>query len=152
MWQAELCYHAGILLGFFFDPEDGGVIFFWNICWLSTDYTALYPNRRCENLKSFPIFYLDFHSFSVNCEMMFKNGTRPINYFPKWQSAFALHFVQRCETLESDKSSSIFYISFSAFLWVVMLCSSERTRRFRGISRLQDLRVSQARNQEQAVR
>jgi hypothetical protein len=31
------------LLGFFFDPEDGGDMFFENISWLSVDYMALYP-------------------------------------------------------------------------------------------------------------
>jgi hypothetical protein len=25
------CYHAGFLLGLFFDPEDGGDIFFQNV-------------------------------------------------------------------------------------------------------------------------
>jgi hypothetical protein len=28
---------------YFFDSEDGGEIFLRNVCWLSTDYTALYP-------------------------------------------------------------------------------------------------------------
>jgi hypothetical protein len=28
-----------------FDPEDGGDIFLWNVTWLSTDYTALYPRK-----------------------------------------------------------------------------------------------------------
>jgi hypothetical protein len=31
------------LLGLFFDSEDEGDMFLWNIGWLSTDYTALYP-------------------------------------------------------------------------------------------------------------
>jgi hypothetical protein len=29
----------------FFDPEDGGDIFFQNVGWLSTDYMALYPRK-----------------------------------------------------------------------------------------------------------
>jgi hypothetical protein len=33
------------LLSLFFDPEDGGEMFLLNICWLSTDYTALYPRK-----------------------------------------------------------------------------------------------------------
>jgi hypothetical protein len=41
-WQAELCFHAGFLLGLFFDPEDRGDMFLRNVGWLSTDYTALY--------------------------------------------------------------------------------------------------------------
>jgi hypothetical protein len=37
--------HAVYLLSLHFDPEDGGNMFFWNIRWLSPDYTALYPRR-----------------------------------------------------------------------------------------------------------
>jgi hypothetical protein len=51
--------HAGFLLGLFVDPEDGSNMFLQNICWLSVDYTALYPkdrtlhNHHWENLKSY---------------------------------------------------------------------------------------------------
>jgi hypothetical protein len=38
-------FHVGFLLGFFFDPEDGGDMFFRNVRSLSTVYTALYPRR-----------------------------------------------------------------------------------------------------------
>jgi hypothetical protein len=34
------------LLGLFFDPEDGGNMFFRNVCLFSTDYTALYLGRE----------------------------------------------------------------------------------------------------------
>jgi hypothetical protein len=46
--QAPLttCFHAGFLLGSFFDPEYGGDMFFRNIGSLSTDYMALYPRRH----------------------------------------------------------------------------------------------------------
>jgi hypothetical protein len=45
---------AGFLLCLSLNPEDGGDMFFRNVCLLSADYTALYPtnNHRCENLKS----------------------------------------------------------------------------------------------------
>jgi hypothetical protein len=33
-------------LGIFFHPEDGGYMFLRNVGWLSTDYTALYPERK----------------------------------------------------------------------------------------------------------
>jgi hypothetical protein len=36
-------FHAGFLLGFFFDPEDEGDKFLRNVRSHSTDYTALYP-------------------------------------------------------------------------------------------------------------
>jgi hypothetical protein len=41
------CYllHIGFLLGLFFYPEDGSDMFFRNISWISTDYTALHPKR-----------------------------------------------------------------------------------------------------------
>jgi hypothetical protein len=44
----ELCYvlDAGLLLGLFFVPEDGGDIFLLNVGWLSTDYMALNPRRE----------------------------------------------------------------------------------------------------------
>jgi hypothetical protein len=39
------CFHSGISRSLFLDPEHGGVVFLWNVNWLSTDYTALYPRR-----------------------------------------------------------------------------------------------------------
>jgi hypothetical protein len=30
-WQAEESFHAGFLLGFFFDPDDGGDMFLRNV-------------------------------------------------------------------------------------------------------------------------
>jgi hypothetical protein len=42
---AELCFHAGFLLGFLLDLEDGGDMFLGNDGSLSAHYTALYPRR-----------------------------------------------------------------------------------------------------------
>jgi hypothetical protein len=42
----EVSNNAGFLLGSFFDPEDGGDMFFRNFSRLSTDYRALYPRRE----------------------------------------------------------------------------------------------------------
>jgi hypothetical protein len=39
------CFHAGFLLGVFFDPEDGVDKFIWYVCWLSKDYRTLCPRR-----------------------------------------------------------------------------------------------------------
>jgi hypothetical protein len=39
------CFHAGLLLGFFFDSKDRGDMFFRNVGWLLMDYTALCPRR-----------------------------------------------------------------------------------------------------------
>jgi hypothetical protein len=47
-----ISYNADFLLGFSFDPEDGGGIFVRNIGWLSTDYTALYVELS-SNIFSF---------------------------------------------------------------------------------------------------
>jgi hypothetical protein len=46
------CYllHAGLLLGLFFSPEDGGNIFLWNASWLSADNAAFQKielTRKC---------------------------------------------------------------------------------------------------------
>jgi hypothetical protein len=40
------CFHAGFLLGLFFEPENGGDMFLWNVSWLLRDYTALYHRRQ----------------------------------------------------------------------------------------------------------
>jgi uncharacterized membrane protein len=39
------CFHMGILLTSFFNPEDGGNMFLRTISGLSTGYMALYPRR-----------------------------------------------------------------------------------------------------------
>jgi hypothetical protein len=39
-------FHAGFMLDLFFEPEDGGDIFFRNVGWLSAVYKALYPKRQ----------------------------------------------------------------------------------------------------------
>jgi hypothetical protein len=43
--SASYLPHSDFLLGFFFDPEDGGDISHQNVSWLSTGYTALCPGR-----------------------------------------------------------------------------------------------------------
>jgi hypothetical protein len=45
--KSPACYmlRVGFLLGLFFDPEDGGDMFLWNVGLLSTDYKALHPRR-----------------------------------------------------------------------------------------------------------
>jgi hypothetical protein len=40
------CFHAGFLLGLFFDPEDGCDMLLRNFGWLSAHYTAVYPRRQ----------------------------------------------------------------------------------------------------------
>jgi hypothetical protein len=37
---------SALSLGLYFDAEYGGDVFFRNFCWLSTDYTRLYPRRE----------------------------------------------------------------------------------------------------------
>jgi hypothetical protein len=41
--QIATCFHAGILLSLFFNPENGCDMFFRNVDSLSTVYTALHP-------------------------------------------------------------------------------------------------------------
>jgi hypothetical protein len=60
------CYlfHAGFLLGLFFDTEEGCDMFLRIIHQLSTDYMVLYSikstlhNNRCENIRSYIILFL----------------------------------------------------------------------------------------------
>jgi hypothetical protein len=50
------CFQASFLLGFIFDPKNGGDIFLRNISWLLTDYMALYPRR--QNYSAHHTFYI----------------------------------------------------------------------------------------------
>jgi hypothetical protein len=50
--------HSGFLLFLFFDPEDGGDMPLRNIGRLSTDYTALYPQRKNSSKKFILIIML----------------------------------------------------------------------------------------------
>jgi hypothetical protein len=45
MARRATCFHAGFLLGLFFDPKKGSDILVRNIGGLSTDYMALYPRK-----------------------------------------------------------------------------------------------------------
>jgi hypothetical protein len=45
MAEFATCFHAGFMLGLFFDPEDGSDMFVGSVHWLSTEYTALHPRR-----------------------------------------------------------------------------------------------------------
>jgi hypothetical protein len=45
-----ICFHAGFLLGLFFDPEDGGDMFLRNVGELSTECT-LYRRREYSSLQ-----------------------------------------------------------------------------------------------------
>jgi hypothetical protein len=43
--------HAGFLVGFFFNPENGGDMFLRNVSRFSTNYTALYPRRQKSSIS-----------------------------------------------------------------------------------------------------
>jgi hypothetical protein len=45
-------FHAGFLLGLFFDSNDGGDKFLRNVRWLSTESTELYPIRKKSSITS----------------------------------------------------------------------------------------------------
>jgi hypothetical protein len=68
--------HVGILLGLFFDPEDGGNMFLQNIGQLSTDYKALYP-RWQSSTKRFVFIVSDV------CHLGLKNDDKV--YWPNKQ-------------------------------------------------------------------
>lgn len=53
--------HADILLGLFFNPENGDDTFFWNVNWLSMDYTILYPRRQHSSWSSLFTFCILVH-------------------------------------------------------------------------------------------
>jgi hypothetical protein len=36
--EASSKLHAGLLLGLFFDPDEGSNMFIWNVGWLSVDF------------------------------------------------------------------------------------------------------------------
>jgi hypothetical protein len=85
--RSQRCYlpHIDFLLGLFFVPENGGVMFLQNFGWLSTGYTALYP--RIHN----SLFWAYFPHFkkikrglwdhpSVGPPQIFRFLCRPFSY------------------------------------------------------------------------
>jgi hypothetical protein len=47
-------FHSGLLLGLFFNPEDGGDMFLRNVVLtLNGLHGVISRNHRCENLKSY---------------------------------------------------------------------------------------------------
>jgi hypothetical protein len=53
-------FHASYLLGFFFDPNAKGDVILQDVCWLPSDYAALYPiiqNSSNPPLRSNHTFY-----------------------------------------------------------------------------------------------
>jgi hypothetical protein len=44
--ELAICFHASILLGLYFGPEDWGDMFLRNAGWLSTNYMALNHRRQ----------------------------------------------------------------------------------------------------------
>jgi hypothetical protein len=59
--QARNEREAGSLVCLFFNPDDGGDIFFRNVGWLSTYYAALYPARQ----DSFYVYSLIISHFRI---------------------------------------------------------------------------------------
>jgi hypothetical protein len=64
--------HAGFLLGLLFNSEDRGDMFHWNVHWLTTDYTVLYPSnlsypllREPQILSVFICWTVEVHSIQV---------------------------------------------------------------------------------------
>jgi hypothetical protein len=47
--------HADLMLGWFFDPEDGGDTFLWNVG-SHADYTSPYPKRRQHSIINLRLF------------------------------------------------------------------------------------------------
>jgi hypothetical protein len=62
-----------LLLLLFFNPEDWGCILIRNVCWLSPDYTILYPRTpedrnllyyRCEKLRFYRLLLIEKCAYS----------------------------------------------------------------------------------------
>jgi hypothetical protein len=64
--------HSDFLPGLFFDLEDGRVTFLRNVCWLSTNYMALYHRIRSAHIRIQPVralisLFPPFHTNCVGC-------------------------------------------------------------------------------------
>jgi hypothetical protein len=71
--EEPICFHAGFLLGLFFNPEDGGDMFLQSVSWLLTDYMALYPRRmNLSNVKESLDYTTFLFSYVKLCSILCK--------------------------------------------------------------------------------
>jgi hypothetical protein len=57
---------------YFFDPEDGGDKFLWNVGWNSTDYTGSYPRRWYSSPSVYVSLVISENKFHIHTKLQAK--------------------------------------------------------------------------------
>jgi hypothetical protein len=78
---------AGFIFDVFFDPKNGGGLFYQNISCFSVDYVALYPTRYnydagydCEIILHISLNYIMIKSLFLNIQFISTNHNLQFNY------------------------------------------------------------------------
>jgi hypothetical protein len=85
------------LLDLFFNPEDGGNMFLWNVCWLSVDYTE--DNSATLFFHSRD-YYLLWHTLPCSrlCKVILYNSSchkEQAAWITTWQSKCVSYQIHR---------------------------------------------------------
>jgi hypothetical protein len=89
-------FYAGLLIGLFFDPQNGGDRFLRNFGWLLMEYTALYPRKMELFSLSFELKWNDRPPPSTETDLLDdKSGYAETQHFSRHLSCSGTWVIQK---------------------------------------------------------